>query len=121
MKLPVRILLALLCAAMVLSVPFVVSSPRLLEDAQWEIIDEIDSLNSDDDAAFLSWLIPAASAEEKQYSLPVDTTPGMKPNQVLHSGPKIEFERMCSCLPRTAMRMIPSACRSKPGKAKRRT
>ena len=83
MKLPVRILLALLCAAVVLSVPFVVSSPRLLEDAQWEIIDEIDSLNSDDDAAFLSWLIPAASAEEKQYSLPVDTTPGMKPNPKL--------------------------------------
>lgn len=77
MKLPVRIVLTVLCAILVLSIPFMVSSPRMLEDAQWEIIDEIDGA----DAGWLSLLLPRACAEEESaYALPVDNTPGMKPN-----------------------------------------
>ena len=83
MKLPVRILLALLCAALVLSAPFALSAPNMLEDAQWELIDILDA----DESGFLSFLIPSAAAEvveeESPYSLPVDGTPGMKPNPAL--------------------------------------
>ena len=39
MKLAVRILLSVLCAAMVLAIPFTVSAPNLLEDAKWEMIE----------------------------------------------------------------------------------
>ena len=83
MKLPVRILLALLCAAMVLSAPFALSAPNMLEDAQWELIDILDA----EDSGLLSFLIPSAAAEvveeESAYSLPVDSSAGMKPNPAL--------------------------------------
>ncbi|MBQ9265109.1 MAG: phosphodiester glycosidase family protein [Clostridia bacterium] len=77
MKLPVRIVLSLLCAAMVLAAPFVLSSPKLLEDAQWEIIDEIDSYES----GLMSLLLPTARAEEEAdvYALPIDQSAGMAP------------------------------------------
>ncbi|MBQ7656838.1 MAG: phosphodiester glycosidase family protein [Clostridia bacterium] len=78
MKLPLRILLALLCAAAVLVAPFVISSPSILEDALWEMQDELDS----QDSAF-RFLIPAAFAEESEYSLPLDTSAGMKPDASL--------------------------------------
>ncbi len=80
MKLPVRIVLSLLCVAMVLSAPFVISSPSMLEDARWEIQDELDSQDS-------GWLrlFPAARAEDEPpaYSLPMDTSAGMEPNPAL--------------------------------------
>ena len=83
MKLPVRILLALLCAVLVLSAPFVLSAPNMLEDAQWELIDILDA----EESGLLSFLIPSAAAEvveeEPAYSLPVDTSAGMKPNPAL--------------------------------------
>ncbi|MBR5111146.1 MAG: phosphodiester glycosidase family protein [Clostridia bacterium] len=78
MKLPVRIFLTVLCAALALSAAFVISSPAILEDARWEMQDELDSR----DAALLR-LIPAACAEEAEYSLPVDTSAGMKPDPAL--------------------------------------
>ena len=59
MKLPVRILLALLCAALVLAAPFALSAPNMLEDAQWELIDILDAQES----GLLSFLIPSAIAE----------------------------------------------------------
>lgn len=80
MKLPVRILLGVLCAVLVLAMPFVVSAPNMLEDARWEMIDILDA----EESGFLSLLIPSARAEaaeeESAYSLPVDTSAGMKPN-----------------------------------------
>ena len=82
MKLPVRIFLSLLCAALVLLTPFVVSSPNMLEDAQWEMIEIMDA----QEEGFLPFLIPAARAEETTeslYSLPVDHSAGMKPNPAL--------------------------------------
>ncbi|MBR6186874.1 MAG: phosphodiester glycosidase family protein [Clostridia bacterium] len=81
MKLPVKIILSLLCAAMVLAAPFVVSSPTMLEDAQWEMIDQLDA----EDSGLLRLFLSAASAEEEAapYSLPVDRSAGMKPNPAL--------------------------------------
>ena len=83
MKLFVRILLSLLCAALVLAAPFVISAPKMLEDAQWEIIDILDA----EDAGLLRLLVPAARAEEEAapYSLPVDASAGMKPNPEAYS------------------------------------
>ena len=82
MKLPVRILLSLLCAAMVVSSLFVVSSPSILEDALWEIQDELDS--AAEESGFVSLFVASASAEEtSEFSLPIDTSAGMKPDASL--------------------------------------
>ena len=78
MKYPVRIILTALCVALALSAAFAISSPAILEDARWEMQDELDS----QDSALLR-LIPAAKAEETEYSLPVDTSAGMKPDPAL--------------------------------------
>jgi len=82
MKLPVKILLSLLCAAMVLAMPFVVSAPNMLEDAQWEMIDILDA---EGESGLMSFLLPSARAEEEEspYVLPVDMSPGMKPDPAL--------------------------------------
>jgi len=91
MKLPVRILLCLLCAAMVLAVPFAVSSPKLLDDAKWDIIDRMDS-EEGDDAAWLNFFLPTARAEEAvavaeapEYELPIDTSAGCLPNPACYT------------------------------------
>ena len=82
MKLPVRILLSLLCAVMVVSSLFVVSSPSILEDALWEIQDELDS--AAEESGFMSLFVASASAEEtSEFSLPMDTSAGMKPDASL--------------------------------------
>lgn len=80
MKLPVRIALSLLCAAMVLAMPFVLSSPNMLGEVKWELLDKMEG----EDEGLLSILIPSARAEEETaYELPVDFTPGMEPNPAL--------------------------------------
>ena len=80
MKLSVRILLIALCAAMVLSMPFVLSSPVMVGEAQWMLLDEMEG----EDMGFLSFLLPSACAETvSEYSLPVDFTPGNEPNPAL--------------------------------------
>ena len=81
MKLAVRILLSVLCAAMVLAIPFTVSAPNLLEDAKWEMIEVLDA---GEEEGLLRLLFPVACAEEDvSYSLPVDNSPGMVPNPAL--------------------------------------
>ena len=40
MKLPVRILLVLLCAALILAMPFVLSSPNMLNDIKMELMND---------------------------------------------------------------------------------
>ena len=77
MKLPVRIVLWVLCAAMILAMPFAISSPQILEDARWEIMELLDNESG--------WLFNTAYADEWEeaapaYELPFDTTPGMKLN-----------------------------------------
>ena len=82
MKMPVRILLSLLCAAMVLSSLFVVSSPSILEDALWEMQDALDS--AAEESGLVSLFVSAARAEEiSEFSLPMDTSAGMKPDASL--------------------------------------
>jgi len=71
MKLYVRILLAVLCALMVLSMPFAVSSPAMLGEAQWEATQEEDGWEE----GLLRFLLPTAYAEEDAapvYTLPYD-------------------------------------------------
>ena len=84
MKLPVRILLAVLCAVLVLAAPFVLSAPNMLGEVKWMLLDEME----EDDEAFLHLLLPRANAEEAveeeaAYSLPVDFSAGMTPNPAL--------------------------------------
>lgn len=92
MKLPVRILLCLLCAAMVLAVPFAVSSPKLLEDAKWDIIDRMDSEGEDDAAWLRFFLMASAKAEDvvveteaPLYELPIDSSGGCLPNPACYT------------------------------------
>ncbi len=105
MKLPVRILLCLLCAAMVLAIPFTVSSPKLLEDAQWEIIDQMQTDESEEEEEAASWLnllFPSARAEEEaqveeekpKYELPIDLNPKSvpKPNPANFTKEKFEVD-----------------------------
>lgn len=79
MKLSVRILLTVLCAAMVLSAPFVISSPSILEDALWEMQEQLDS--EAEESGLLRLFVSSAWAEAiSEYSLPIDTSAGMKPD-----------------------------------------
>jgi hypothetical protein len=64
MKLPVRVFLAMMCAALIVSIPFFLSSPTMLPEAQEELVDR---QKDDDDCVELDFgrlLIPAAMAEE---------------------------------------------------------
>jgi len=82
MKLSVRILVSVLCAVLILSMPFVLSAPYMLGEAQWMILDEMEGGES----GLMSLFLPAAFAEENvvveesKYSLPVDFTPGYAPD-----------------------------------------
>ena len=59
MKMPIRILLILLCAAMILLIPFTVSSPNLLNDVKMELMND-----GEDKIDFGKLLFPGAMAEE---------------------------------------------------------
>ncbi len=59
MKMPLRILLILLCAAMILIIPFTVSSPNLLNDVKMELMNE-----GEDEIDFGKLLFPCAMAED---------------------------------------------------------
>lgn len=78
MKLFTRILLVLLCAAMVLAAPFTLSSPTMLGDARWLLTEE-DGSDWDAGARLLDFLMPAARAEEAAHELPYDFSAAPKP------------------------------------------
>lgn len=59
MKLPVRILLALLCAALILSLPFVISSPNMLNDIKMELMND-----GEEEIDFGRLLFSSAMAED---------------------------------------------------------
>ena len=63
MKLPVRILLILLCAALIIALPFVVSSPNMLNDVKMELMNEDDD---EDEIDFSRLFISTAHAEEDE-------------------------------------------------------
>lgn len=87
MNKPLRIIAALLCAALVLAMPFFLSSPAMLGEVKWQLLEDAA------EAGALSFLLPAARAEEAGtdeaqtgdnfpgYTLPIDFTPGYVPNQ----------------------------------------
>ena len=81
MKGSVRILLWVLCAALIFGIPFVVSAPNQIAEAPVEW-----------DEGALNWLIASACAEEaeivvpdEKYALPVDETAGMALNAAAYT------------------------------------
>ena len=114
MKMPVRILLILLCAALITALPFTVSSPNMLNDVKMELMNEEDN---EDEIDFGRLLFPAAMAEEEpvtdltdddelevteltgdefaahpEWALPMDFTPGQAPNAELYTENTYEDE-----------------------------
>ena len=96
MRLPVRILLIILCAAMILILPFTVSSPNLLNDVKMELMNDGEEVID-----FGRLLFASAKAEEAveedsleveevlegelsvspEWALPFDFTPGQEPKE----------------------------------------
>ena len=89
MKLPVRILLALLCAAIILAIPFAISSPNMLNDVKMELMND-----GEEEIDFGRLLFASAMAEDEleeetledgefsahpEWALPLDFTPGTEP------------------------------------------
>ena len=60
MKLPVRILLTLLCAAIILAMPFVISSPNMLNDVKMELMND-----GEDEIDFGRLFLSSAMAEDE--------------------------------------------------------
>ena len=64
MKLPVRILLGLLCAALIISMPFFLSSPSMLSEAREALTDSQEEEDDGVDLDFGRLFLSAAMAEE---------------------------------------------------------
>ena len=108
MKMPVRILLILLCAALILALPFTVSSPNMLSNIKMELMNEEDD---EDEIDFGRLFISSACAEEAEevyeeedldtgevselttnYVLPLDFSPAPEPNPDLYTEDGYEDE-----------------------------
>ena len=97
MKLPVRILLVLLCAALILAMPFAVSSPNMLNDVKMELMnwgeDEIDfgrilfsSARAEEDEELEEEIVEEGSfPAHPEWSLPLDFTVPPAPNPDLYT------------------------------------
>ena len=110
MKMPLRILLIILCAAMVMSLPFVVSAPNMLNDVKMELMndgedeDEIDfgrlffsgalaenaeTENDSEEVTDEEFEVESFANGEftshPEWALPYDFTPGIEPDPVLYS------------------------------------
>ena len=100
MNMPVRILLVVLCAALIIALPFAVSSPNMLNDVKMDLMnDEGDEEEIDFD--FGKLLFSSALAEDDEleeevleegefssrpeWALPLDFTPGREPNPDLYT------------------------------------
>lgn len=108
MKMPVRILLILLCAAMIIAMPFVVSSPNMLNNVKMELMNEEDDEEEIDFGRLLFASACAEEAEEiyededldsgeisdhtSQYVLPLDFSPAPAPNPALYTEDGYEDE-----------------------------
>ena len=66
MKMPVRILLILLCAALIIALPFTVSAPNMLNDVKNELMNEEDD---EDEIDFGRLFFSAAYAEEEREEI----------------------------------------------------
>ncbi len=82
----VQTVLTVFCALMILTLPFLVPSPKLLESAVDRILEEAPA-EADEAGSLLDWLFTTAKAEEEgpAYSLPVDLTPGYEPNPACYT------------------------------------
>ncbi len=106
MKLPIRILLVVLCAALILTMPFAVSSPVLLDEARLQMEEGGDEEGEELD--FGRFLFASALAEEddlevedieegefsfnEEWALPLDFTPAPKPDPAKYTGNSYEDE-----------------------------
>lgn len=98
MKTPIRILLAVLCAAIIVSMPWFVSSPHMLDEVRADYSDwgeEEEDEEEPEESGLLRLLIASARAEDEliieeveagkfdrnsTYELPWDLSPAPKPN-----------------------------------------
>ena len=89
MKMPVRVLLVLLCAAIIFAMPFVLSAPNMLNDIKMELMND-----GEEEIDFGRLLFGSAMAEDEleeemleegefsshpEWALPLDFTPGREP------------------------------------------
>ena len=100
MKTPFQVLLAVVCAALILALPFVISSPTMLDEKAEQILERTEGGEEAEDgeeAAWLRFLVPGALAESTEndlliedveegkfsvnsiWELPVDLSAGPKP------------------------------------------
>ena len=109
MKMPVRILLILLCAALIIALPFTVSSPNMLNDVKTELMNEEDD---EEEIDFGRIFLSAARAEEEveeealdedgqndgsfeahpEWKLPMDFTVPPAPDAALYTEDSYEDE-----------------------------
>ncbi len=97
MKWPLRALLAVLCAALILAMPFVISSPNMLGEVKADLMDEDDGEDEDDEEGeeilFSRLFFSSAAAEDliieetegdllidSSWALPLDFTVPPAPN-----------------------------------------
>ena len=109
MKMPVRILLAVLCAALIVALPFVVSSPNMLYEVKTELMNEEEDY--DDEIDFGRLFLSAAYAEDADVdfeeedldaeengskssgnTLPIDFSPAPAPKAELYTEDGYEDE-----------------------------
>jgi len=89
MKMPVRVFLVLLCAAVIFMMPFVLSAPNMLNDIKMELMND-----DEEEIDFGRLLFGSAMAEDEleeetleegefashpEWALPLDFTPGCEP------------------------------------------
>ena len=89
MKMPVRVFLVLLCAAIIAMIPFAISSPNMLNDIKMELMND-----GEDEIDFGRLIFNSAMAEDEleeetldegefashpEWALPLDFTPGCEP------------------------------------------
>ncbi len=76
--------LTVLCVLMILAMPLIIPSPKLLESSMDRILEEMPE-DAGEESFLLDWLFTRAKAEETAYSLPVDLTPGYEPNPACYT------------------------------------
>lgn len=107
MKMPLRILLILLCAVLIIALPFIVSAPNMLNDVKMELMNNEDS---DDEIDFSRLFLSSAYAEESpeaaedidletgevtihsEYTLPLDFSVPPAPDPALFTDNGYEDE-----------------------------
>ena len=80
MKWPLRMLLLLVCLAMMLLLPFTISSPDMLGEMKWTILEEMEG---DEEGRVWPFLPAACAEEEASYELPVDFSVPPAPDAAL--------------------------------------